>query len=138
MMIETERLRLRPWEERDRLPLAAVLGDAEGRRFYPKALSAEEASAQFDSILQRQAEHGVCFGAAELKADGRFVGMVGLGFTSANRSGRSLRGHRRRSRSAGSCTAPVWGQGLTPEAAGRLARLGLCQPAARRDRRLHL
>ena len=31
MILETERLRLRPWEDRDRAPLAAILGDPDTR-----------------------------------------------------------------------------------------------------------
>ncbi len=115
MRLETERLVLRSWEERDRLPLATVLGDAEGRRFYPKALTTEEASAQFDSILKRQTEHGFCFGAAELKADVSFVGMVGLGMI-----GEPLRTALRGNppvEIGWQLHRSVWGQGLAPEAA---------------------
>ena len=70
MRLETERLILRPWEERDRAPLAAVLGDPEVRRFYPSVLTPEQAGAQLDFAMQKTAEVGFHFGAAELKATG--------------------------------------------------------------------
>ena len=65
MRLETDRLILRHWEERDFEPLAAILGDAEVRRFYPKALSREEARAQFDFALARQAEEAGPLGELE-------------------------------------------------------------------------
>lgn len=115
MRLETDRLILRHWEERDFEPLAAILGDAEVRRFYPKALSREEARAQFDFALARQAEVGFHFGAAERKADGRMLGLVGLGII----------GEPLRSALAGrpdveigwQFDRSVWGQGYAPEAA---------------------
>ena len=45
MRLETERLILRQWEERDRAPLAEIFGDPEVRRFYPRVLTPEESSA---------------------------------------------------------------------------------------------
>jgi len=113
--LETERLVLRSWEERDRGPLARVLGDPEVRRFYPKALSFEEASAQFDAVLAKQAEKGFHFGAAELKADGRFVGMIGLGFP-ADVIRDAIAG-RPEVEIGWQFDKTFWGQGLAPEAA---------------------
>ena len=115
MRLETERLVLRSSEERDRAPLAAVLGDPEVRRFYPKALSFAEASAQFDGVLARQAQTGFHFGAAELRSDGSFVGMVGLGAPAdiirdaiPGRPGIEI---------GWQFGKAFWGQGLAPEAA---------------------
>jgi len=113
--LETERLILRPWEERDRAPLAAVLGDPEVRRFYPSALTPEQAGAQLDFAMQKTAEVGFHFGAAELKATGQFVGLIGLGYI-PDETRAAIRGN------------PVveigwqfdkafWGQGLAPEGA---------------------
>lgn len=115
MRLETDRLILRHWEERDRSGLARIVGNPEGRRFYPRTLTEEEASGQFDQILQRQAANGFCFGAAELKADGRFVGMVGLdGIGEPLRS--ALNG-RPPVEIGWQFDRSVWGQGLAPEAA---------------------
>jgi RimJ/RimL family protein N-acetyltransferase len=113
--LETDRLILRSWEERDRVPLAGVLGDPEVRRFYPKALSFEEASAQFDGVLARQAQHGFHFGAAELKSDGSFVGMIGIGYP-ADVMRDAIAG-RPEVEIGWQFDKAYWGQGLAPEAA---------------------
>lgn len=79
MRIETDRLILRSWEERDRVPLAAVLADPEVRQFYPSTLTSDQASAQLDSSIEKAAANGFHFGAAEFKTTGQFVGLIGLG-----------------------------------------------------------
>lgn len=115
MRLETDRLVLRSWEERDREPLARVLGDREVRRFYPKALTHAEASTQFDVVLAKQAERGFFFGAAELKADGSFVGMIGLGFP-ADIMRDAIPG-RPEVEIGWQFDKAYWGKGLAPEAA---------------------
>lgn len=115
MRLETERLLLRPWEERDREPLARVLGDPEVRRFYPSVLTPDQAGAQLDFAVERTRAVGFHFGAAELKATGRFVGLVGLGHIPAET----------REAIPGQPDVEIgwqfdkvfWGQGLAPEAA---------------------
>lgn len=116
MRLETDRLILRHWEERDFEPLAAILGDAEVRRFYPKALSREEARAQFDFALARQTEVGFHFGVAESKADGRMLGLVGLGIIGEPL--RSALAGRPEVEIGWQFDRSVWGQGYAPEAAG--------------------
>lgn len=115
MRLETGRLILRSWEERDRAPLAAILGDPEVRRFYPSVLTPEQAGAQLDFALARQQEVGFHFGAAELKSTRQFVGLIGLGYIpDATRAAMN-----------GSPAVEIgwqfdqslWGQGLAPEGA---------------------
>jgi RimJ/RimL family protein N-acetyltransferase len=77
MRIETERLILRPWEERDRAPLAAILGDPHVMRFYTHPRSREEADAWFDKMVADLAT-GVTRLAAERKDEGVLLGLVGL------------------------------------------------------------
>lgn len=122
MRLKTERLILRSWEERDRTPLARVLGDPEVRRFYPKALTCAEASAQFDGVLSRQAENGFHFGAAELKSNGSFVGMVGIGYL-ADIMRDAIAG-RPAVEIGWQFDKAFWGQGLAPEAAHAWLRHG--------------
>ena len=115
MRIETERLVLRSWEARDFEPLSRILADPEVRRFYPKALSRDEARQVFDFAMRRQDEVGFHFGAAELKQDGRLVGLVGLGMI-----GDALRAVLRGQPAVEigwQFERAVWGQGLAPEAA---------------------
>lgn len=115
MRLATERLILRPWEERDRAPLAAIMGDAQVRRFFPGRLTREETDRQMDWAIERQESDGFCFQAAELKADGSLAGWIGIGvIPDATRE--AIPGHPRVE--IGWVFAECcWGQGLAPEGA---------------------
>jgi RimJ/RimL family protein N-acetyltransferase len=76
--IETERLILRPLEDADRAPLAALNADPEVMRWFPARLTRAESDAQFDRLRERAAKTGVCFQAVEAKGGPRFAGFVGL------------------------------------------------------------
>lgn len=115
MRLETERLILRPWEERDRAPLTAVLCDPEVRRFYPSVLTPEQADAQLDFALDRQATAGFHFGAAELKSTGQFVGLLGLGYVPEET--RAVLNGNPAVEIGWQFDRSVWGQGLAPEGA---------------------
>ncbi|NVD38759.1 GNAT family N-acetyltransferase [Ensifer sp. HO-A22] len=79
MRIETERLRLRPWQERDIAPFAVINADPEVRRYYyPSILTPTETAdviAECDAHLR---QHGFAFVAVERKADAALVGGLGL------------------------------------------------------------
>jgi RimJ/RimL family protein N-acetyltransferase len=77
-VIETERLRLRPWQARDRAPFAALNADAEVMRYFPKLLGRAESDAMVGRLEARWASDGFAFGVAERRTDGAFLGMVGL------------------------------------------------------------
>jgi RimJ/RimL family protein N-acetyltransferase len=77
-VIETGRLLLRRWEPRDRAPFAALNADPEVMRHFPKRLTRSESDAMIGRLEDRWAGDGFCFAAAERRADGAFVGMVGL------------------------------------------------------------
>jgi RimJ/RimL family protein N-acetyltransferase len=77
-MIETDRLRLRQWRESDRLPWRAMNADPEVMRFFPATLSDAEADRLMDRCRDLIAGGGLCFWAVERKADGVFLGFVGL------------------------------------------------------------
>jgi ribosomal-protein-alanine N-acetyltransferase len=78
--LETERLRLRPWQADDRPALERMARDAEMMRYVTHGRTWSDDA--IDELLERQARHlelhGVCFFAAELKAGGEVVGLVGL------------------------------------------------------------
>lgn len=78
-VIETERLRLRPWERRDRAPFAALNADTEVMRHFPGTLDRAGSDALIARIETRWREAGFGFAVAERKADAAFVGLVGLG-----------------------------------------------------------
>lgn len=75
----TERLILRPWEERDRAPMACIQADPQVRRFYPGVLSREETDAAIDRAIECRRADGFYFQAAELRDGGRLIGLIGLG-----------------------------------------------------------
>jgi RimJ/RimL family protein N-acetyltransferase len=118
MTVETDRLILRPWAERDRQPVAKMSNDPA----VMKCLMSLEGSAATDQWIDRQkahlAEHGFCFWAMENKAAGAFTGAVGLlrvaytaHFTPAVEVGWRI-------------PQPFWGQGFASEAAAASIRFG--------------
>ena len=74
-MIETARLRIRPWRERDRAPFAEMGQDAEVMRYLGPPLSRDASDAAIDRMIAAQAANGFCFWALEQKADGAFIGF---------------------------------------------------------------
>lgn len=77
-MIETERLIVRPWQEADRAPFAAMNQDEEVRRHLGPPQSRAESDAAIDRMIACQAEHGCCFWAVERRDDGAFFGFCGI------------------------------------------------------------
>ena len=77
-MIETERLLLRHWEQRDREPFARLNSDARMMQFMPHCLSAAESDAMIGQIEKHFRERGFGLYAAELRHERRFIGYVGL------------------------------------------------------------
>ncbi|MDB5705012.1 MAG: GCN5-related N-acetyltransferase [Sphingomonas bacterium] len=77
-MIETERLIMRPWEDRDRAVLRAQCDDPEVMRFLLPVLD----DAAFETMLGRLAgwitDHGFTFWILERRDDGVVMGMCGL------------------------------------------------------------
>ncbi len=77
-MIETERLLLRRWEQRDREPFARMNSDARVMGFMPHRLSVAESDAMIDRIEDHFRRRGFGLYAAELRGERRFIGYVGL------------------------------------------------------------
>jgi ribosomal-protein-alanine N-acetyltransferase len=78
MRIVSERLILRPWVEADKQPFADMSADSDVMEYLMPFTSREASDAWIDRQRDRMAEHGMCFWAVERKADGAFVGAVGL------------------------------------------------------------
>ncbi len=115
MRLETERLLLRGWEDRDRAPLAAIMTDPQARRFYPRTLTADETSAEIDFALERTRTVGFHFQATELKRSGMLAGLIGLGaIPDATRA--AIPG-RPQVEIGWLLDRRFWGQGLAPEGA---------------------
>jgi RimJ/RimL family protein N-acetyltransferase len=113
--LETERLILRPWENRDRGPLAQILGDPDVRRFYPSIASPAETSAHIDDAIGKIQTNGFHFQAAELKATGALIGLIGIGMI-PDETRAAIPGHPR-VEIGWQLDKAVWGRGLAPEGA---------------------
>lgn len=111
MRLETERLVLRQWEDRDRPAFAACVGDPEVMRFYPRARDRAETDLWIDRMISFYERDGFGFLAIERKSDGAFVGHTGI-----TRIDFELPGNPEVE--IGWIVAKeYWGQGYAPEAA---------------------
>jgi RimJ/RimL family protein N-acetyltransferase len=76
--LETARLRLRELSAEDLDFVAAMLGDAEVMRFYPKALDRGEAQEWIERQVRRYEDHGHGLWLVEDRGTATPVGQVGL------------------------------------------------------------
>jgi RimJ/RimL family protein N-acetyltransferase len=77
-MIETTRLRLRDYREEDREVFAALNADPAVARWLGGVPDREASDFMFDRLHAHIAALGFGFWVVERKADGRFLGLVGL------------------------------------------------------------
>ena len=78
-VIETTRLRLRPFTRADIEPLHAVFADAYARRFYPLMGEAQRLAGWVEWSLGNYERHGIGLWALELLSEpGRLIGDCGL------------------------------------------------------------
>ena len=84
--LETARLRLRPWREDDREPMAAINADPEVMRYFPSPLGRHESDAMLDLMEARRRERGFGFWAAELVDRPGCIGFIGLSVPSFDTS----------------------------------------------------
>jgi ribosomal-protein-alanine N-acetyltransferase len=118
MRITTDRLILRPWTDADRAPFAAMSTDAQTMAYLSPLPTRALSDAWIDRHVAHLAEHGFCHWAVERRADGAFLGAVGLAhvsytehFTPAVEIGWRI-------------ARAFWGQGYAPEAARASLRYG--------------
>ncbi len=76
--IETPRLLLRAWREKDLAPFAALNADPRVMEYFPSILTRAESDALAARIAEHFDQHGFGVWAAELRATGEFVGFIGL------------------------------------------------------------
>lgn len=110
-MIETERLILRPWAERDREPYHAIKSDPRVMATLGPLQSRAESDATLDRWIARAAEWGHSFWAMERRGDGALLGYCGLVYPPA---GTPVSGEREIGWGLGS---QYWRQGYAREAA---------------------
>lgn len=107
----TERLVLRAWREEDKPPFATINADPVVMEHFPGPLNREQSDEFVDRLSATLQECGMTFFAAEEKASGRFIGLIGLMPVSANLpiAPAVQLGWR--------LAAGVWGHGLATEGA---------------------
>ncbi|UYN99912.1 MAG: GNAT family N-acetyltransferase [Devosia sp.] len=79
IVLQTADLILRPWEDRDRAPMAAIQGDPLVRRYFPRVMTYQQVSDDIDLALEKARVNGFHTQAAELRHTGELVGLIGLG-----------------------------------------------------------
>jgi RimJ/RimL family protein N-acetyltransferase len=78
LVIETDRLRLRPYVPADEEALFDVFSDAQARVFYPAMAERANVRGWIDWNLRNYAAHGFGLWAVELRSTGTFIGDCGL------------------------------------------------------------
>lgn len=78
LQLETPRLLLRPWQQRDRAPFAAMNADTNVMEFFAAPMTREQTDEAIDRYLAAFETRGFSFFAAELKASGALAGVIGL------------------------------------------------------------
>lgn len=76
--LETQRLVIRNWEDRDRDLFHLINSDNEVMRFFPFRRAREQADAMMDRLRANNEARGYGFAALELKASGKAIGFAGL------------------------------------------------------------
>ena len=78
VVLETERLILRPWREEDRAPFAALNVDPRVMEHFPKILDRAESDAIFERVRAGFAKHGYGPWALQVKGRAPFIGFCGI------------------------------------------------------------
>jgi len=110
-LLETDRLILRPWQDADRAPFAAIVGDPHVMRYYPNTRDRAAADAWVDKMMAGLDAGTSAFLAAERKSDGQLLGLIGTAHIDMD-----LRGNPREE-IGWVLASRYWGQGYAPEGA---------------------
>ena len=78
IIIETERLILRTWQEHDIESMAAINEDPKVCEYLPGIANREATAAGIAKIRQHYEDHGFSLYAVELKSSSTFIGFLGL------------------------------------------------------------
>lgn len=76
--LETERLILREWEDKDRKPFARMNGDPMVMEYLPRSLDEKASNKLVDRFQDHFDKHGFGLYVVEVKDTGEFAGFVGL------------------------------------------------------------
>lgn len=78
--IETERLKLRDWEEKDLLPFQKMNANQQVRRYFPSLLSYRRSELDMRKMDEIIKDSGIGLFAVELKETGEWLGFIGLNY----------------------------------------------------------
>ena len=78
LQLETERLYLRPLEERDRIPFAEMNADPDVMRFFYRPFTRQESDEAISRYQAQHARDGFSFHAAQDRHTGEFLGIIGM------------------------------------------------------------
>jgi ribosomal-protein-alanine N-acetyltransferase len=116
--LDSSRLTLRSWEDRDRAPFAALSADAVVMQYLTPLPTLDASNAWIDRQRAQFAQHGFGYWAVELRESGELIGAVGL-------SRPSYQAHFTPAVGVGWRLArPFWGYGYASEAARAALRVG--------------
>ncbi|MBS9781718.1 MAG: GNAT family N-acetyltransferase [Gammaproteobacteria bacterium] len=77
-MIETQRLILRQWQEKDKQHYAEINTDTEVMRYFPDIMTLTESDVQIEVMQAKIEKNGWGYWAVELKQTNELIGKVGL------------------------------------------------------------
>ena len=77
-VLQTERLILRSWQEKDCKPFALLNADPRVREYFPSLLSPQESDMSITTISNHIEKYGWGFWAASLLQTHEFIGFIGL------------------------------------------------------------
>ena len=78
LQLATPRLLLRPWQDRDRAPFAAINADPIVMTYFAAPMTLEESDAAIDRYNMQLARDGFTMFAAEETATGELSGIIGM------------------------------------------------------------
>ncbi len=112
-MIETERLRLRPWRPEDRPAFDAMVNTEPMMRYLGGIQPPEKIDAMFERRLNDHARFGHCYWATELRDTGQLIGSCGIRIASDYPPGAQVAGMPE---IGWRIAEPHWGRGYAREA----------------------
>ena len=119
LLLQTQRLILRGWQQSDLEPLAQMNADAEVMKYFPAILSRQESDALVERIEKHHQVHEFALWAVEERSTSAFIGFIGLNVP-------TFEAHFTPTVEVGWRLAKAfWGQGYATEGARRVISYGL-------------